>query len=151
MPHRSIVRIRRNENTKTGLNCLSFVCLYFLLTIFFHNDINWYIFSVVFFLISIGCCCYITIIKDREERLEMERRRRDTLREITEINAQIIDIDIDNLYFDYIQNEDEQEREDEEEPEYDEEREYDEIVTAVPVSPTNQNCMQTVTVYATPV
>ena len=126
MPHRSIVRIRRNENSTIAANFLICVCLYIFLSIFLHQKFYWYIISFIFIMAAVFSCCYIYIIKQIDQVETVETQRHDTLREIESINAEI-DI-LDNI-----------------------QHEQHEIITAVPISPTNEQSMQTITVYATPV
>ena len=127
MPHRSIVRIRRNQNSIVRANFLSCVCLYIFLTIILHHNFYWYIISFIFIMAALGFCCYINIIKQIYQAESLESQHHDTLHQIEAINAEIATVH-DIQY-----------------------EEQHEIITAVPISPTNERSMQTITVYATPV
>ena len=133
--HRSIVRIRRNENTKGGFNICAWLCCFILLNSIFYE--HWvYINTIMFLIAFFGWFRYILKKKQQiQQRQQLEQQLQQQLQQQLEENSfpqiendysshDIITIDADFMY-------------------------DDAPITAVPISPSNQYNNDEITVVAT--
>ena len=86
MVHRSIVRIRRTENTKRSFNVCAWFCCYIILIALFHDQ--WYYITAVFFVATLFACCYLE--KKRQQQIENDY----VIDSVTEIDNPQIENDI---------------------------------------------------------
>lgn len=128
--HRSIVRIRRNENTKTGFNICAWLCGFILLNCIFYD--YWLYINTIMFIIAFFAW-FRYILKKKQQLLEQQQLEQQ-LQELEEntfpqiendySSHDIITIDADFMY-------------------------DDAPITAVPISPSNQYNNDEITVVAT--
>lgn len=127
MPHRSIVRITPNQS-RAGYNIISLVCLYIILCIIFSDSHKWTYFFISFSIVTSVVCCYIYIIQ----------------------NNTIIDTqDISDIESDSEQSYNDDTHDDIINIHYTHPPQICEMITAVPISPSNINHSQDITVFAT--
>ena len=128
--HRSIVRIRRNENTKGGFNICAWLCCFILLNVIFY-DFWVYINTIMFLIAFIAWFNYI--LKKKKQLLEQQQLEQQ-LQELEENTFPQIENDYSSHDIITI----------------DAEFMYDDApITAVPISPSNQYNNDEITVVAT--
>ena len=133
--HRSIVRIRRNENRKGGFNICAWLCCFILLNVIFYDF--WVYINTIMFLIAFIAWFNYILKKKKQQQLQLQLEQQlQQQQEVLEENSfpqiendyssshDIITIDADFMY-------------------------DDAPITAVPISPSNQYNNDEITVVAT--
>ena len=65
MPHRSIIRINRNQSRRGGHKIISLVCLYIILSIIFSDSNKRVYFIISFSIVFSAVCFYICIVRNK--------------------------------------------------------------------------------------
>jgi predicted Na+-dependent transporter len=130
MPHRSIIRINRNQSRRGGHKIISLVCLYIILSIIFSDSNKRVYFIISFSIVFSAVCFYICIV--RNKTIIDTQDISDIDSSIEDSTDYISDDDIINIHYTHSP-------------------EMCEMITAVPISPSNIHNSSDITIFATPI